>query len=93
MLRALADVVAGKVTDAEVERARNYAAGLVEIARQTTASITGEILGAWINGLIDDLPALPAELRKITVEDVVREAGEIFDPETRAEFVVRGTAR
>jgi zinc protease len=93
MLRALADVVAGKVSDAEVSRARNYAAGLVEIGRQTTASITSEILGAWTNGVLDELAELPDRLRRVTTEDVVREAGEIFDPEIRAEFVVRGTAR
>jgi zinc protease len=93
MLQALADVVAGKTTEAEVERARNYAAGLVEIGRQTTASVTSEILGAWTNGLIDELPEVPDRLRRVTVADVVRQAGEIFDPAMRAEFVVRGIAR
>ncbi len=93
MLAALEDVARGEVTEPEVERARNYVAGLVQIGRQTAAAITGQVLGAWVHDLIEDLPALPARLRAVTVEEVVHEAKEVFRVDTRAEFVVRGTKR
>jgi hypothetical protein len=76
-----------------VERARNYSAGLVQIGRQTSAAMLGEILEAWINELLEELPHLPRNLRAITADDVVREAKEIFDRDTRSEFVVRGTRK
>jgi zinc protease len=90
MLQALEDVASGTVTAVEVERARNYAAGSVQLRRQTAAAITGEILSAWVDGLLDELPDLPARLRAVTTDQLVREAREIFQAGDRAEFVVRG---
>ncbi len=92
MLAALRDVAAGQVSEEEVERARNYAAGQVQIARQASASVAGEILSAWVHDLIDELPELPDRLRAVTVADVVREAEEVFGG-AHAEFVVRGEKR
>ena len=79
-----------QLNEAEVERARRYAAGLVQIGRQTAAAITGEILTAWVNGRLEDLPELPERLRAVTVEQIIGEAEEVFQPSVRAEFVVRG---
>ncbi|MBI4503032.1 MAG: insulinase family protein [Gemmatimonadetes bacterium] len=93
MLQVLDDVARGKVSEEEVERARTYAAGAVALRRQTAAAITGEILSAWVDGLLDELSDLPQRLRAVTVDDVVREARQIFDTDLRAEFVVRGAKR
>jgi zinc protease len=90
MLQALEQVAGGDVTDVEVERARNYAAGAVQLRRQTASGLTGEMLSAWVDGLLDELPDLPARLRAVSSERVVREAKEIFQNGERAEFVVRG---
>jgi zinc protease len=93
ILQALEDVAGGAVTDIEVERARLYAAGSVQLRRQTAAAITGEILSAWVDGLLDELPGLPARLRAVSTDQMVREAKEIFQAGSRAEFVVRGSVR
>ena len=92
MLATLQAVGTGDVKEEEVDRARRYAAGLVQVGRQTASAVMGEILNAWVNGLIDELPQLPGRLRAVTAEEVVREAGQIFGSDTRSEFVVRGTA-
>ena len=93
MMQALHDVARGEVSEMEVERARNYAAGSIQLRRQTAAAIAGEILPAWVDGLLEELPELPQRLRAVKVEDVVREAKEIFQSDQRAEFVVRGVAK
>ena len=90
MVQALRDVARGEVSEAEVERARNYAAGAIQLRRQTAAAIAGEILSAWVDGLLKELPELPQRLRAVKAEDVVREAEQIFNGDLRAEFVVRG---
>ena len=90
MLEELARVAAGQVTAPEVERARNYAAGSVELRRQTAGSVASEILDEWLNGLIDELPNQASRLRAVNVEEVVGEAVAVFRPEARAEYLVRG---
>ena len=82
--------VSGQVTAPEVERARNYAAGSVELRRQTAGSVASEILDEWLNGLIDELPNQASRLRAVNVEEVVGEAVAVFRPEARAEYLVRG---
>jgi zinc protease len=93
MVQALHDVARGEVSEAEVERARNYSAGSIQLRRQTASAIAGEIISAWVDGLLEELPGLPERLRAVTVADVVREAGQIFQTDARAEFVVRGVKR
>jgi zinc protease len=90
MLAELARVAAGEVTKEEVAQARVYAAGQVQLSRQTGSGVAGEILEAWLVGLLDELPAVPAELRAVSREAVVAEAAALFQPASRAEFVVRG---
>jgi zinc protease len=93
MLRELRRLTEEPVTESELERARNYAAGLVEIRQQSGAAIAGEILTAWLNGVIDEMVELPSRLRAVSAEDVMRVAQRVFDQEARAEYVVRGGRR
>ena len=77
------------VSAGELERARNYAAGLVEIGQQSGATVASKILGAWVYGFIDDLWRTPDRFRAVNVDDVQRVAAAVFGGE-RAEFVLRG---
>lgn len=77
---------------AELERARNYAAGLVDVRRQHGAALAGELLDAWVQGALDAVPVAAERLRAVSVDDVVRVAEEVLDPDRRAEYVVRGRA-
>ena len=90
MLAELARLTAEPPTRQELERACNYAAGTVEIRQQSGRAVAGEILEAFVHGSLDDLPETPERLRGVTLEDVIRVATEVFVPESRAEYVVRG---
>ena len=76
----------------ELERARNFAAGTVEVARQRGRAVATEVLEAWVHGVLAELARVPERLRAVTGEDVVRVAESVFRAERRAEFVLRGGA-
>jgi zinc protease len=81
------------VSDVELERARRYAAGLVEIRRQYCASVASELLDAWVRGALADQWHLPRRLRAVTAQDVSRVAQKVFQPELVAEYIVRGAGK
>jgi zinc protease len=93
MLKELERLVKYPVPEAELERARNYAAGLVEIRQQNASSVASEILSAWLNGALDELTTTAECLRAVTAEDVARVANDVFGSGQRAEYVVRGTGK
>jgi zinc protease len=90
MLKELSRLVQTPVPEAELDRARNYAAGLVEMRQQNASSVASEILSAWLNGALEELTETAARLRSVTAEDVTRVATEVFGAGRRAEYVVRG---
>ncbi|MFQ5703428.1 MAG: M16 family metallopeptidase [Gemmatimonadales bacterium] len=90
MLAELSHLSAESVREDELDRARNYAAGLVEIQRQRSESVAGEILRAWLNGSASDFSQRAHQLRSVTAEDVRRVSYEVFGAGRRAEYVVRG---
>jgi zinc protease len=90
MLAELERVVTEPPSVEELERARNYAAGLVEVRQQSGRAVAGEILEAWVYGAMAELHETAARLRAVGVEDVVRVAGAVFREDRRAEYVVRG---
>jgi zinc protease len=92
MLRELEKLAAEVVPEDELTRARNYAAGLVEVRQQSGAAVAGEIMTAWVQGVLDELVETPDRLRSVTAEDVASVAKEVFLA-NRAEFVVRGTGK
>ncbi len=93
MLRELERLVEGRVSERELTRARNYAAGLVEVSQQNASSVASEILSAWVNGVLDELQDKAARLRAVGVDDVAKVATEVFGVGQRAEYVVRGGGR
>ena len=90
MIAELERLASEVVPDGELARARNYAAGLVEIGRQSGASVADEILRAWINGTLEGYVATPQALRSVTSEEVYRVSAAVFGTGKRAEYVVRG---
>jgi zinc protease len=93
MLRELYRLSQDEITTDELDRARNYASGLVEIRQQSGAAVAGEIMAAWVHGTLEELTEVPARLRTVTAEDVARVAGDVLTPDHRAEFVIRGTGK
>lgn len=93
MLGELARLAREKVPEPELERARSYAAGLVSIRRQYAQSLVMEIADAWLLGMTEHLVTVEDRLRAVTAEEIVAFAEEVFVPDRRAEFVVRGTGK
>jgi zinc protease len=90
-MRAELGRVVGSPPDAdELARARNYAAGSIDVRRQTGRAVAGEVLEAWVCGALDELPQVAERLRSVTVEDVLGVAEKVLREESRAEFVLRG---
>ncbi len=77
--------------DEELERARSYAAGLVEIGAQSGRSVAGSVLDAWVNDDITQWADTPERLRRVSRDEVVRVAASAFRVESAVEYVVRGT--
>jgi len=90
MLTELARLINEPPTAEELDRARNYAAGSVELRQQTGRAVAGEILEAWVHGSLDSVAETANRLRTVTRDDVARIAADVFDAERRAEYVVRG---
>jgi zinc protease len=74
----------------ETERAREYAAGLVAIRRQHGSALAAELADAWIHGTVDTLDQEEPRRRAVTAQEIHGAAGEVFQPELGAEYVVRG---
>ncbi len=91
MLEELQRVATAPMDPTEVERARRYAAGIVEVRRQSGRAIADELLASWIHGTTAELASVPERLRAVTEDDVRRVAESVFREEQRAEYVVRGT--
>ena len=90
MLQKLAEMGVAAIAKEDIERARNYAAGALQLRLQSSRALAGEILDAWVHGDLESLPALPESLRAVTSDDVRRVAAATFRAEERAEFVVVG---
>jgi zinc protease len=77
----------------EVERARRYAAGLVEIRRQHVAAVAGELVDAWLADQLAEWADLPQRLRSVTAQEVFEVAASVFQADRGTEYVVRGSPR
>ncbi len=92
MLEELYRLGRDPIDPGELERARNYSAGLVQIARQRTRNLVSEIMEAWLNGSLERWEREPERLREVTTGEIADLARWIFREECRAEYVVRGRA-
>ncbi len=81
------------VTAEELERAKNYLIGSHAIARQSGASVLGEIVDAWLLGEgLSELDSYERAVRAVTTADISALARESFDEGRRVEGVVRGSS-
>jgi zinc protease len=91
MLLELERVGMDEITDAELDRARNYAAGAVQLRKQSARAVAGELVGAWLHNELDVLDQEASRLRAVTREELQKVSSTVFQAEQRAEFIVRGT--
>jgi zinc protease len=90
MLEELSRFAADRVTDDELNRARNYLAGQVDVERQSALALASEIVEAWLTGNgLSDLEGTADRYRAVTAEQVLAVA-EQFLRGVRAEGIVRG---
>ena len=90
MLEELSRFVEVLVIPTEFTRAAGYLAGQIEVERQSSSSLVGEIVEAWIiGGGLADLERTADRYRSVTAEQV-RTVAEQFRSGARAEGVVRG---
>ncbi len=93
MAEELAVFAGERVRPGELERARNYAAGLEQIRQQSSSAIAADMLRYWLNDALGAYGKAAGMLGRVTADEVQRLAGVIFAPSKRAEFVVRGSRR
>ncbi len=91
MLTELARIRVEAVPEAELARARNYAAGTFEVRQQLGRSMAAEIADAWVLGTLDELPEIPGRLRAVDAADIARVTEPVLVADRRAEHVVRGS--
>ncbi len=93
LLSEFAKLCAAAPLDEELERACRYLIGTHQIAQQSSASVLGEMIDAWLFGSgLHELGAYVEQLRAVSSDDVLQVARRYFDPERRVEGIVRGTA-
>lgn len=93
MVEELAVFAGERVRPDELERARNYAAGLEQIRQQSSSAVAADMLRYWLNDTLAAYGKAAEMLGRVTADEVQRLAGVIFAPSKRAEFVVRGSRR
>ena len=90
MLDELRRLVDEPPDDEELDRAKNYTAGSVEMRQQSGRAMADAVLQAWMKGSIETLPEQADRLRAVTQREVIEVASRVFLNDQRAEFVVRG---
>jgi len=80
------------VSDEELQRAKTYLIGTHAIAQQSGAAVLGDVVDAWLFGTgLGERDSFVAEVQRVTARDVRLLAERYFDPNRRAEGIVRGT--
>jgi len=92
LLAEFAKLRSADVTSEELERAKNYLIGSHAIARQSGASVLGEIVDAWLLGEgLAELEKYESAIRGVSAADIRALSMDAFAPEQRVEGVVRGS--
>ena len=78
--RELNELIQGRITDEEVEAARQYAMGRHQMGAQTTGQIARWYSNRYFfDGQVDDYEARPAEIQAVTKDRIVETAREFID--------------
>jgi predicted Zn-dependent peptidase len=91
MLAELARLPVDAIELEELERARNYTAGALQLRLQSAHSVASELLTEWVHGDLSRLHEAADRLRAVSEEDVRRVAASVLDAARRSEFVLEGT--
>ncbi len=90
IVRELKAVLAGKLTEKEVEAAKQYALGRYQMGAQTPGQIAGFYSGRYFfDGVVNDYEKLPARIAAIKRENLAKLAQEFVDNQT---WVLAGVA-
>jgi zinc protease len=82
------------VTQEELERAKRYAIGSHAIRQESGKAILGDMIDAWMLGSgPSELAEHDSRVSAVSADDVLQLARKYFDPDRRAEGVVRGVGR
>ncbi len=93
LLREFAKLREVPPTTEEVARARRYLIGAHAIAQQSSSSVLGDMVDAWLFGSgLHERHAYVERIGAVTTDDVHRFANRYFDPHRVVEAVVRGRA-
>ncbi len=93
LLAEFAKLRESDVTQEELDRATSYLIGSHAIARQSGASVLGEIVDAWLLGEgLSELDSYERAICGVSAADIRELAIEAFDEQRRVEGVVRGNA-
>ena len=90
MTAVLRAVAVAPLPEDELDRARRYVAGSLQVRQQRASSVAGEVYEAWNFGETETPEEAVARLRAVSATQVRGVAERIFEGE-RAEFVLRGT--
>jgi zinc protease len=94
LLREFQKLRESPVTGEELERARRYSIGTHAIARQSGATVLGEMLDAWMFGRdLAELEEHDARVSAVTAEHILDLARECFDESALVQAVIRGTGK
>ena len=88
MLAELDRLMREPVGSEELERARQYAAGLAVLQSVHTVAVRDAVVDGWLTGTLADLTEGPDRLRAVTSDAVLAVAASVFPPDRRAEFVL-----
>jgi zinc protease len=92
MLDEIGRMAGGEVSEAELNVARDYLAGVFVIASETPDQIAGRVTNAAFYGLPDDYnQTFPAKVRAVTTEQVRQMAARYFDARNQ-NLVLAGNA-
>ncbi|OGL31597.1 hypothetical protein A3F64_00860 [Candidatus Saccharibacteria bacterium RIFCSPHIGHO2_12_FULL_42_8] len=90
IVRELKAVLAGRLTEEEVEAAKQYALGRYQMGAQTVGQIAGYYSGRYFfDGVINDYDKVPAKIAATKRENLAKLAQEFVDNQT---WVLAGVA-
>lgn len=94
LLSEFAKLRTSDVSEEELHRAKSYLIGTHAIARQSGASVLGEIIDAWLLGEgLRELESYEGSITAVSAADIRALANAAFDERRRVEGVVRGVGK
>jgi zinc protease len=94
LLREFAKLRDVPVSDDELARAKRYILGMHDIRQERGGAVLSDVVEAWVLGAgLSELQQFVPNVQRVTASDILTLAQTYFDPNRRAEGIVRGTER